>query len=110
MIPRVEVSAEQNAGEEEKDVVKAERELIGEGRGSTHLDLTLPGTNNNEGANDSEELKLPGMFTLSEKTKQIMQDEARHLGFWDWLEKFGSLPFPVLFEIFDYTLVNRMDC
>ncbi|KAJ3149348.1 NAD-dependent protein deacetylase sirtuin-1 [Geranomyces michiganensis] len=39
-------------------------------------------------------------ITISEKTLMIMQDEARHLDFWEWMEKYRELPFSVLFQVF----------
>ncbi|KAJ3021826.1 NAD-dependent protein deacetylase sirtuin-1 [Thoreauomyces humboldtii] len=64
------------------------------------------------GAQDSEEgdvlneTKHPKAedIQVSEKTLGIMQDEARHLDFWEWLDKYGALPFPILFEVFGYKL------
>ncbi|KAJ3176827.1 NAD-dependent protein deacetylase sirtuin-1 [Geranomyces variabilis] len=39
-------------------------------------------------------------ITISEKSLLIMQDEARHLDFWEWMEKYRELPFSVLFKVF----------
>ncbi|KAI8590212.1 DHS-like NAD/FAD-binding domain-containing protein [Geranomyces variabilis] len=39
-------------------------------------------------------------ITISEKSLLIMQDEARHLDFWEWMEKYRELPFSVLFQVF----------
>ncbi|KAI9096216.1 DHS-like NAD/FAD-binding domain-containing protein [Phlyctochytrium arcticum] len=112
----------------EHDVVTADLELVGHStdskNGSTH---TLPvivrqtneseeGTSGKEGipklsaaghgqqTHESEGEPSEVVFTLTEKTKDIMQNEARHLGFWDFMEKYGSLPMPFLFEVFDFTL------
>ncbi|TPX56722.1 hypothetical protein PhCBS80983_g04320 [Powellomyces hirtus] len=47
-------------------------------------------------------------ISISEKSLLIMQDEARHLDFWDWLEKYRALPFSVLFEVFGYKLTESL--
>ncbi|KAI8908614.1 hypothetical protein DFJ77DRAFT_472729, partial [Powellomyces hirtus] len=47
-------------------------------------------------------------ISISGKSLLIMQDEARHLDFWDWLEKYRALPFSVLFEVFGYKLTESL--
>ncbi|TPX70928.1 hypothetical protein SpCBS45565_g01420 [Spizellomyces sp. 'palustris'] len=105
VLPHVEIEAENDAGEQETDMVKAERQLVGSTYGHLEDKVASGGGGAFEEARDPAQ---PVVFALSEKTKQIMQDEARHLGFWDWLEKYSALPLSFLFDVFDFSLPEHL--
>ncbi|KAJ3272306.1 NAD-dependent protein deacetylase sirtuin-1, partial [Borealophlyctis nickersoniae] len=83
-------------GEEEEATVKGGRRLVEGSEGATSSD----------GPSSSPSL---ANIILSDAAKEIMQDDARHLDFWDWLMKYESLPMRVLLRAFDFELPEDMD-
>ncbi|KAJ3050259.1 NAD-dependent protein deacetylase sirtuin-1 [Rhizophlyctis rosea] len=87
------------------DVIAGERRLV-----SGHEDGEEEEEESEAPRETPERSPSPMKYVLSQTAKEVMQDDARHLDFWEWLEKYyPRFPIQTLLDAFDCEAPSDMD-